>query len=202
MDIDFLALFSFAFITTFTPGPNTISSASMGLTYGYTASLPYFLGIETGFFSIMAASAVLSGFIQEYLPSFVRILSILGSLYILYLAFHTLKATYAFADTNQKPLGFFRGLVLQILNPKVIILGVTIYTTFLREMPRTFFTITLSALALVGMGFSAVTVWALFGSFIRTYMKKPWVKRIVNGVFFTMLLFLAIKLSGLLELLV
>ncbi|NLA97150.1 MAG: LysE family transporter, partial [Spirochaetales bacterium] len=99
MQIDMLATLTFALITTFTPGPNTISSQAMGLNYGYRRSLPYFFGIATGFFSIMLLSAVLAAALTQLIPSVVTYLTITGSLYILYLAYHVFTSSYSFSQT-------------------------------------------------------------------------------------------------------
>ena len=43
MNSDLFALMSFVIITTFTPGPNNISSASQGVLFGYRKALPYLI---------------------------------------------------------------------------------------------------------------------------------------------------------------
>lgn len=45
LNIDFFATASFVLITAFTPGPNNISSASMGVLFGYHRTLAYLAGI-------------------------------------------------------------------------------------------------------------------------------------------------------------
>ena len=60
MNLDMIPLISFVFVTTFTPGPNNISSASMGMRYGYRKTVAYLLGISSGFFVVMLACALLS----------------------------------------------------------------------------------------------------------------------------------------------
>ncbi len=57
MNIDMIPLISFVIVTTFTPGPNNISSAAMGVTYGYWRTIPYLFGIASGFFLVMLAAA-------------------------------------------------------------------------------------------------------------------------------------------------
>ena len=52
-----IPLISFVIVTTFTPGPNNISSAAMGVAYGYRRTIPYLFGIASGFFLVMLAAA-------------------------------------------------------------------------------------------------------------------------------------------------
>jgi len=128
MGINFVAFFSFVFVTTFTPGPNNISSASMGVLHGYKKTLKYLFGISTGFFFIMLLCGWISTALFKVFPSFEIVLRFAGAAYILWLAIETLKATYTFKDNDQSLLGFSRGLLLQVLNPKVIVYGLTLYT--------------------------------------------------------------------------
>ncbi|NCC88756.1 MAG: LysE family translocator [Spirochaetia bacterium] len=194
MEIDLFSTFLFAFITTFTPGPNTISSHAMGMNYGYRRSLPYFAGIATGFFSIMVLSALFATLLQQLMPSVVPLLTILGSLYILYLAYHVFFASYLLSQRAVKALGYSNGLLLQLLNPKVIILGLTVYSTFLKEMDRSPIPIILSALVFTLMSFTALTTWALFGLGIARLLKTERTRRIVNAILSLLLVYTAVKM--------
>lgn len=194
MEIDLFSTFLFAFITTFTPGPNTISSGTMGLNFGYRKSLPYFFGIATGFFSIMVLSSLFATLLQQLMPSVVPVLTVLGSLYILYLAYHVYFASYLLSQRAVKALGYSNGLLLQLLNPKVIILGLTVYSTFLKEMERTPLYIIASALVFTLLSFSALTTWALFGLGISRLLRTERTRRIVNAVLSLLLVFTAVRL--------
>ena len=58
MKIETFSLISFVIITTFTPGPNNISSASMGIMYGYKKTLDFLLGIAAGIFKRICSAIV------------------------------------------------------------------------------------------------------------------------------------------------
>lgn len=194
MQIDMVSLFMFAFVTTFSPGPNTISSASMGLSFGYRPTFRYMLGIALGFFLIMLSCSLLSTILQVYLPRMVTLLSYVGSVYILYLAYHTFKSGYSCTEEESRPLGFGRGFMLQVVNPKVIILGLTVYTTFLSEMPHTWFNLIFSALGFTVMSFTAVSTWAKFGSLIGETMQKDKTRKIINTSLALSLCYVAIRM--------
>lgn len=201
MNTDFIALASFVVITTFTPGPNNISSASMGLLHGYKKSLGYLFGIVTGFFLIMLICGWISATIIQLLPSLEIILRIFGAIYILWLAFHTLKANYSFKEEQQTMMGFSNGFFLQLLNPKVTIYGLTLYSTFLGDAVANWGVLLISALAFTGVGFCAISSWTLFGATIRTYLNSPFLKSLLNTILFILLVFTAIEISGILNLL-
>jgi len=196
MDIDF-AFLSFVLITTFTPGPNNISSASMGVLYGYRDTLRYMLGIVTGFFLVMLLSGWTSTVLLRVLPSFETALRFIGAGYILWLAFETLKTSYTFQESNQSPMGFGRGLLLQVLNLKAIVYGLTLYSTFLVPITDSPALLVLSATLLATLAFCSVSVWALFGSVIRTVLYQARIRQSVNLVLSLLLVYTAIELSGL-----
>ncbi len=199
MEPDTIALITFVIITTFTPGPNNISSASMEILYGYRRSLDFILGISLGFFMMLILSGWLSRFLLESVPAFEPILRIVGAAYILWLAWHTLRASYTFTAEDQKPLGFLQGFLLQVLNVKVIVFALTLYGTFLAGKITSPVVLALSALAFACVGLISLSVWTLFGEAIRKYLEKMWVKRLLNILLALLLVYTAVELSGVLD---
>jgi cysteine/O-acetylserine efflux protein len=201
MNPEIIALISFVAVTTYTPGPNNISAASMGVLYGYKRTLPYMLGMVSGFFMMLTLSGLVSGFLLEKIPAFETVLRIAGALYILWLAWHTLRATYTFDEEEEtKPLGFIQGFLLQVLNVKVIVYGLTLYGTFLAGKIPSLPILVLSALAFACVGFTSVSLWTLFGAGIRRYLNRPKVRLVVNVVLALLLVYTAADISGVLKL--
>jgi len=198
MDLAIVPFLTYVLVTTYTPGPNNISSASMGVLYGYRRSLPYLAGIATGFFILLLLCAAVSGTLRQLIPGFETALRIVGALYILWLAYETLRATYAFETDDRHRAGFLKGAVLQMVNPKGVIYGLTLYATFLLGVTGKPVPILLSALFLAAVCFSAVSVWALFGTAIRQFLRRQRVRQAVNVVLALLLVYTAIELSGLL----
>ena len=200
MTPEIIALISFVAVTTYTPGPNNISAASMGVLYGYKRTLPYMLGMVSGFFMMLTLSGLVSGFLIEKIPAFEMVLRIAGALYILLLAWHTLRASYTFDEEQAKPLGFIQGFLLQVLNVKVIVYGLTLYGTFLANKIPSVYHLVLSALLFASVGFTSVSLWTLFGAGIRRYLNQPKVRLVVNVVLALLLVYTAVDISGVLKL--
>jgi cysteine/O-acetylserine efflux protein len=195
--IDWIPLILFGLIGAFTPGPNNISCASMGVRYGFRRTSRYILGIVVGFFLIMLACAFIAGPLSSLLPSFSSILRIAGGLYIAWLAVETITAAYSFDLEAAKPIGFWRGLFLQVLNPKAIIYGITIYSTFLLPIKGNLpFQLTSAAL-FAALVFLSTSTWAMFGSAIRKFLNQPLIQKVVNTVLALLLLYTAAEISGL-----
>lgn len=203
MSVDFAALATFVLVTTFTPGPNNITSASLGILQGYRRSLPFLLGISLAFVVTMLLCSLVSSALIAVLPAFEAILRVVGALYILWLAYHTLRATYAFHEQAQEDLGrkgFLQGALLQLLNPKALVYGLTIYGVFLVGISGQVLPLALSAVALAFVTFCAISTWALSGAAIRAYLDRGRVRQIVNTALALLLVYTAVEISGVLEL--
>jgi cysteine/O-acetylserine efflux protein len=201
MNTNLIPLASFVLVTTFTPGPNNISSASMGILHGYRGTLRYLSGISTGTFLVMLLCGWISSTLLQILPAVEGVLRVVGALYILWLAFHTLKASYAFEEGERTSLGFSQGLLLQVLNPKLIVYGLTLYATFLAGVVTNYLQLLLSALIVTAIGFCSISTWTVLGATIRTYLDRPRAKQVLNTALSLLLVYTAVELSGILELL-
>ena len=155
-NIDFLPMAVFLFSTMITPGPNNITGASMGLLHGYRKSVKFVMGVGAGFFCIMILSGLLSSFLLNIIPGFEKIVRILGALYILWMAFGLLKSSLANEITEQPILGFSKGLLLQFFNPKVMVMGLTLYASFLAPITKNFAWLTVSAIIMGCLAFVIV----------------------------------------------
>jgi len=93
-DIALIPFLTFVIVTTFTPGPNNISSSSMGILFGYRKTLPFILGIVTGFVFTMLVSGFLSRTVFGLVPELEAIMRLVGAGYILWLAYKTWKSSY------------------------------------------------------------------------------------------------------------
>ena len=111
MNIEIIPLMSFVVVTTFTPGPNNISSASMGVTYGYKKTFSYLMGISSGFFVVMMACAYLSGALLNLLPSAERYLRWVGACYILWLAISILHSNPSTPEPERTAKAFTKGFI-------------------------------------------------------------------------------------------
>jgi cysteine/O-acetylserine efflux protein len=196
---NFIALATFVLATVYSPGPANITAASMGALHGYRKTFPYLLGMFSGFVLVLLASGLASAFLLEALPALEQILRLGGALYILYLAFHTLRATYTQDDAAvPQRFGFSSGVLLQLLNPKAIIFGLTLYATFLSALTLRSPLLPLSAVLVAGVGLTATSVWTLTGATIRGCLANPFWLKAFNLTLSLLLVWIALELSGLL----
>jgi cysteine/O-acetylserine efflux protein len=194
--VNLFSLISFILISTFTPGPSNISTASMAVLHGYKNTLKYQAGLAAGVFLLMTLSGLLSTTIVHMFPAFEPIMRYIGAGYIFYLAFGILKASYTFTEQNVKPLEFMHGFMLQILNPKLFVYAFTLFSAFLATMTGNVILLTLIAILLAAVSFCATSLWALFGTAIKTYLHNPHWNKIINISLALLLVYTAISLTG------
>ena len=192
MTVNLFPLLSYVFISTFTPGPSNISSASSAVVHGYKNSLSFQGGLAAGVFVIMLLSGWVSTALLGVFPSLEPVLRYVGAAYILYLAFGVLKASYSFTDAEARPLGFVHGIMLQVLNPKLIVYAFTLFSAFLAPITGRPELLALAAALLAAVSFGATSLWALFGATIKTYLRQPRLKILLNILLALALVYTAI----------
>ena len=195
MNPDFPELITFVLITTFTPGPNNISSASMGILFGYRKTINYLLGIASGFFLIMFGSSLVSSSLFILFPNLEKIIRYLGAIYILWLAYRIARSSYNFNESEQKAMNFMNGILLQLLNPKAMVFGLTVFSLFLTPIDTSFQFNLSSAIVLTIVNFSATSSWTLFGTAIRKYLKNQRIKVIINFILSVLLIVTAFQIA-------
>jgi cysteine/O-acetylserine efflux protein len=198
MSTNLFPLLAFILISTYTPGPSNISSASMGVLHGYKNTLNYQVGLAVGVFFVMFLSGWISATLLSTFPALESVLRYVGAGYILYLAFGLLKASYMFTEKDVNPLGFVHGFMLQILNPKLIIYAFTLFSAFLAPITKSVVLLVLAAALLSAIAFGATSIWALFGAAIKANLHQPRVKTVVNGLLALFLVYSAVNLVGVL----
>ena len=81
MPTDLFALLAFVLISTFTPGPSNISSASIAVAHGYKDTLRYQAGLAAGVFLMMLLSGLLSTTLLRFFPVLEPMLRYAGAAY-------------------------------------------------------------------------------------------------------------------------
>jgi len=171
--MDFIALFTYIFVTTFTPGPNNIVSMTYAVRQGYMNVLRFLAGIFCGFAIVMLICGFSNLLLVQLLPQLRHWLNLLGVVYMFYLAIHIARSKPG-EDPNQASGDhtFRAGFVMQFLNVKVILYGITVFANFLIPFDPEPLHILLFSLALAGVGFVATSCWALGGNLFRKWLRR------------------------------
>ncbi|MDT8284138.1 MAG: LysE family transporter [Thermovirgaceae bacterium] len=197
--IDLLTLIPYVFITTFTPGPNNISCAASAARWGLSRTWGYLFGIASGFFVLLTICGAFSGLLMSVLPWLQTYMRWVGAAYILWLAYGIARSDTSGGIEGASSLrGFAKGFVLQFVNPKAILYGVTLYTAFLSPILARPLPVFISAVLFAVIGFSSILTWAVFGLGIERFLQSPMHRKIMNGCFALLLVYTAAGVAGLL----
>ncbi|HNW49345.1 MAG TPA: LysE family transporter, partial [Bacteroidales bacterium] len=164
---------SYAIATTFTPGPNNASASSSGMQHGFRKTLPYLIGISIGFFVILAASGLLLDFIMQIYSKISSYLKWIGALYMLWLA---VVPFIPQGKSGKKSMSvsytLYNGMILQLVNIKVILYGITLYSSFSALIGYSPVAVIVSSLFLTILGFGSIALWTFIGSAFSAYFKN------------------------------
>jgi cysteine/O-acetylserine efflux protein len=198
--VDFASLIPYLLITIFTPGPANIACTSMAVNFGIKRTMGFIYGISLGFIFIMLLASFFSNLLLTLIPSINSIMKWIGAAYILYLAYNIFKTDYSLKQKNKefKPLTLRHGFLLQLLNPKLFIFILTLYSAFLYPIIGIPKYILLSTFIIVLLGFSANLLWSSFGALISQFLQNKVLRKTVNSLLALLLVYTAVKLTGIL----
>ncbi|CAH2465835.1 MULTISPECIES: LysE family translocator [Bacillus] len=183
----------FVFVSSFTPGPNNFLAMTYAKQYGLKRSITFCLGVAFGFFIITSLCSFFNIVLINILPLIEFPLKILGVAYMLYLAFKILTSK-GNTDTNEKSNKnlFLVGIMLQFVNPKGILFGLTVVSTFILPYYHSYSSYLFFSLFLGIVGLMSTFSWCLFGSMFQKLLLKH--NRIFNIIMAVLLVFSAISI--------
>ncbi|MFC0227815.1 LysE family translocator [Serratia aquatilis] len=176
----FLSMLGFLWVAAITPGPNNMLLTTSGANFGFMRSLWLMIGIMLGMQSILLLVAFGVGGLILIYPSLHLILKILGSLYLLWLAWKVATAAYEKLETDAappKPIRLYQGWLLQFLNPKAWLMALGAVASFSLAGDKYNHSILAIAFGIFAVNMVAGVIWLGFGTVIGRLLrsKKAWV---------------------------
>ena len=171
--MNFFAFITYVLVTTFTPGPNNMMAMSNALHDGFRKTLRFLFGVLAGFFLVMSLCGYLNFALVSILPKARFWLNLLGTAYMVYLGIHIALTKAGEQVEIERPLNTFKaGTLMQFLNLKLILYGITVFSNFIIPFHQDIPTLTLYTLLLAVIGFIATSCWAAFGVAFRAMFSK------------------------------
>ena len=186
-----LAFLSFVTVTTFTPGPNNIMAMANAGRYGLRHSMRFALGVCAGFFLIVGISIAFTISLYRVIPTIKPVMTVIGAAYILWLAWKTVTSP-PHGDAGAGQSTFVSGMLLQFLNPKAILFGITVASTFLVPYYKAPLVLAAFCLFMASVSLVSTGSWALFGSAFERFLSNN--HRIVALVMGGLLVYCAVSL--------
>lgn len=171
--MSYISFLLFVFVASFTPGPNNIMAMAFANHYGLRKTLPFSFGVGFGFFVITLTCITFNLFLINLLPAIQLPLTILGVVYMLYLAFKILTSKDGESNNPKKDRNlFFIGTLLQFVNPKGILYGMAVVSTFISPYYTSLFSYITASLFLGLVGVASTFCWSLGGSIFQHYIQQ------------------------------
>lgn len=183
-----LAMFSFALVTSVTPGPNNLMLLASGANFGFKRTIPHMLGIACGMILLLFVILLGLGEIFVRLPVAQLSLKVVGVLYLLWLAWKIASAPVAETDdstqpeavSTAQPMRWWQAAAFQFVNPKAWMMALGAVSSFTLSGEQYW----LSGLALMSVFFlvnlPSISLWAGFGVVIQQFLSSKRRKRQFN----------------------
>ena len=152
----------------FTPGPNNAVASFSGFNFGIKKTVPLILGVWLGYttFVVLTNFALISTFIQY--PIIQEIIRILGTFFLIYLAYKISFSSSSKDDVKVNPVKFIDTFIFQFLNPKGVMAGITLISKFVIE--DDYLNSSLSVILVCSLtALASITTWAFLGKFLRKF---------------------------------
>ena len=168
MHPELLLLIGISFSMGFTPGPNNAVASYSAFNFGVRKTLPIILGVGLGYtvLVVLLIFALISVF-QKY-PYLQEIIRILGSIFLIYLAYKISFSKGKLQSKAENPVKFYETFFFQFINPKGIMAAITLISKFVSQENYISSSITVIVVCSV-TAFLSITSWALLGKFLRKF---------------------------------
>ncbi|MBW8635836.1 LysE family translocator [Hoeflea sp. WL0058] len=169
----FLWMVVFALVTSVTPGPNNLMLLASGVNFGFARTIPHMFGIALGFGSLLLSVGLGLGALLIAWPALGVALKAAGAAYLLYLAWKIAGSrTMGSAGKASKPITLLQAAAFQWVNPKAWMMSITAMALYADPL-NPGVTVPLVALSFVIVNFPSVSLWAGFGTMLRSFLDDP-----------------------------
>ncbi len=168
MHPELLLLIGISFSMGFTPGPNNAVASYSAFNFGVRKTLPIILGVGFGYtVLVILLIFVLISVFQKY-PFLQVIIRVLGSLFLIYLAYKISFSKSRSRSKTENPVKFYETFFFQFINPKGVMAAITLISKFVLQEDYISSSITVITVCSV-TAFLSITSWALLGKFLRKF---------------------------------
>lgn len=184
-----LALFTaYAFISSVTPGPANVAIFGRASQKGFRSVLPFVIGVVSGFLVVLATSEVLVRWGVELAGPFYLALKIVGSLYLLYLAYRLWREAGAETTPSTSIVtGLGAGFLVHVTSLKAWLFPFIAFTVLVPHENRAITPIAVFWVCAV----VSHLLWAWLGGAAHTYLSPRRIK-LINQLSAVMLAILVV----------
>ncbi|MDA8790925.1 LysE family translocator [Candidatus Pelagibacter sp.] len=168
MNPDLLLLLGISLSLGFTPGPNNAVASYSAFNFGFKKTIPLIMGVGLGYTTlVILINFVLISIFKTY-PIIQEIIRILGTVFLVYLAYKIATSNTSNNEKKTNPVTFYDTFVFQFINPKGVMAATTLISKFV-DQDNYISTSVMVIIVCSLTAFSSITAWTLLGKFLRKF---------------------------------
>jgi threonine/homoserine/homoserine lactone efflux protein len=168
MNPDLLLLLGISLSLGFTPGPNNAVASYSAFNFGFKKTIPLIMGVGLGYTTlVILINFVLISIFKTY-PVIQQIIRILGTVFLVYLAYKISTSNTSNNEKKTNPVTFYDTFVFQFINPKGVMAATTLISKFV-DQDNYILTSVMVIIVCSLTAFSSITAWTLLGKFLRKF---------------------------------
>jgi len=187
MTSEVLLLIGISFSLGFTPGPNNAVASYSGFNFGIKKTIPLILGVGLGYTTlVILINFVLISTFKQF-PIIQEIIRILGTFFLIYLAYKIAVSNTSQEEIKKNPVNFFDTFIFQFVNPKGVMAALTLISKFVSESNYLMTSIMVIIVCSI-TAFLSITTWTFLGKFLRKFAtNNSFIKRFNYAMSFLIL---------------
>ena len=169
MHPEILSIALFWIVAAYTPGPNNVIASYSGFNFGIKKTLPHIFGVALGFTFLIFLLTIGLVNVFKIFPIIQVSLKYLGSIFLVYLAYKIYFSKIDSGKKNENPVKFIETFLFQFLNPKGVLIGIIIVSTYVEHGENYLKYATQVILFAFLVSLSSITFWTFVGKYLRKF---------------------------------
>ena len=161
-------------VNAFTPGHGNILALNIVTNYGCKKGKTLFFGIFAGYYVVQILCAIFVYGVNSLLPNVMEVMKYIGAAYILWLAIH-IAFSKKISENTEQSASFLKGFMLQFVNVKIYMFGVTALTGYVVGYMSSFPALLFFELVIATIG---TCTWIGLGVLIQKFYLRHF--RVIN----------------------
>ena len=130
---ELLLLIGISFSLGFAPGPNNAVASYSAFNFGLRKTLPVIWGVGLGYTALVVLLIFVLMSVFEKYPFLIEVIRLLGSLFLIYLAYKISFSESKSKSKTENPVKFYETFFFQFINPKGVIAAITLISKFVKQ---------------------------------------------------------------------
>ena len=169
MHPEILSMALFWIVAAYTPGPNNVIASYSGFNFGIKKTLPHIFGVAFGFTFLIFLLTIGLVNVFKIFPIIQESLKYLGSIFLVYLAYKIYFSKIDSEKKNENPVKFIETFLFQFLNPKGVLIGIIIVSTYVEHGENYLKYATQVIFFAFLVSLTSITFWTFVGKYLRKF---------------------------------